>query len=63
MEEKPNSSLRDGLASFCEHTCPVCTRARKNPGGAAFWFVKSIDRKVCPMCKAYESKHGKPAYE
>ena len=56
-------SLGEKLAAFCEDSCPICTRARKNPGGLAFWIVKNIDRKICPMCRAYERKYGKKAYE
>lgn len=52
-----------GLATFCEKYCPVCVGARKKGKGIRYWFVKNIDRKVCPMCKAYERKYGKPAYE
>ena len=29
----------------------------------AYWFVKNIDRKICPFCRAYEREFGKPAYE
>jgi len=49
-------------AEVCKDTCPICKRARER-GGAAKWFVKHIDRKVCPMCRAYEREYDKPAYE
>ncbi|MHC1592634.1 MAG: hypothetical protein ACXQT1_00965 [Methermicoccaceae archaeon] len=49
-------------AEFCRSKCPVCTRARAD-GGLARWFVKHIDRKVCPYCRAYEKIYHKKAYE
>lgn len=49
-------------AKFCKELCPVCKRAR-NKDGIARWFVKNIDRPVCPYCKAYEQVYGYPAYE
>jgi hypothetical protein len=50
------------LAQICME-CPVCKRARKNQMGIVFWFVKSIEVKVCPACLAYEKVYGKKAYE
>ncbi len=43
--------------------CPICSKAREKGKGLAYWFVKYIDRKVCPMCKAYEKVYGVKAYE
>ncbi len=43
--------------------CPVCRAARKNQRGAAYLFVKHVDRKVCPACRAYERETGQLAYE
>ena len=43
--------------------CPVCGRARKNQKGMAFWFVKTIESGLCPMCKAYEKVYGQKAHE
>jgi len=51
------------LALFCKEMCPVCRRARRKGRGLAHWFVKNIDRPLCPMCKAYERVYGKRAYE
>ena len=49
------------LATFSEN-CPVACQARKkNP--VARWLLKNTGRHICPFCKAYEKKHGKPAYE
>jgi len=43
--------------------CPVCKRARKKQSGLAFWFVKRIEGRVCPNCKAYEKVYGIKAHE
>ena len=43
--------------------CPVCSKARKNQKGIAFWFVKTIEGGLCPYCKAYEKVNGKKAHE
>jgi hypothetical protein len=49
-------------AEFCKNTCPTCKKARAK-GRANRWLVKHIDRKVCPMCRAYEREYQKLAYE
>ena len=43
--------------------CPVCTKARKQQRGFAFWFVKNIENGLCPYCVAYEKVYGKKAHE
>ena len=43
--------------------CPVCSKARTNQKGFAFWFVKTIEGGLCPYCKAYERVHGRKAHE
>lgn len=43
--------------------CPICKQARNKGHGLAYLFVKHVDRKVCPMCKAYEKVYGVKAYE
>ncbi len=43
--------------------CPVCSRARKNQEGLAFWFVKTIEGGLCPYCLAYERVYGRKAHE
>ncbi len=50
------------LAQKCL-TCPVCTRARKNQKGIAYWFVQAIEGSICPRCKAYERVYGRKAHE
>jgi len=50
------------LAKSCLQ-CPVCSHARKKQRGLAFWFVKNIEDKFCPACKAYAKVYGKKAHE
>jgi len=50
------------MAQVCVN-CPVCRHARKTQRGAAYWFTKNIDSKICPFCKAYERVYGRPAWE
>ena len=50
------------LAQRCVE-CPVCTRARRNQRGVAFWFVKQVEGSVCPFCQAYEKVYGRKSHE
>ncbi len=43
--------------------CPVCNHARKKQHGLAFWFVKRVENKLCPQCRAYEKVYGRKAHE
>ena len=43
--------------------CFACNRARKMQKGFSFWFVKHIENKICPYCKAYEKVYGRKAHE
>jgi uncharacterized protein CbrC (UPF0167 family) len=43
--------------------CPVCAHARKKQRGIAYWFVKNIEKGLCPYCMAYERVYGKKAHE
>ena len=43
--------------------CPVCKRARKKQRGLCFWFVKKLERGLCPDCRAYEKVYGRKAHE
>jgi hypothetical protein len=43
--------------------CTVCARARRKQWGLAFWFVRFIERGMCPNCKAYERVYGRKAHE
>ena len=59
MKTKPSKAdLR--LAQVCQ-ICTVCKYARKKQRGAIYNFVKSIERKLCPFCRAYERVYGKKA--
>jgi hypothetical protein len=50
-------------AATCLNKCPVCKKARKDQKGFLFWFVKNIEPKVCPACKAYVKVYGRKAHE
>ncbi len=41
----------------------MCSRAREKQRGLAYWFVKKVERRLCPYCRAYERVHGRKAYE
>ena len=43
--------------------CHLCKHARNKQRGIAFWFVKKIERNICPFCKAYERVYGLKAHE
>ena len=43
--------------------CPLCRRAREKQKGLAFWFVKKVERGICPQCRAYEKVYGRKAHE
>ena len=44
-------------------TCRVCLHARKKQRGIAYWFVKNIEKGICPYCATYERVYGKKAHE
>ncbi len=50
------------LAQQCV-SCPLCKTARRKQGGLIFWFVKRLEGRVCPACKAYERVYGRKAHE
>jgi hypothetical protein len=50
------------LAQKCVE-CGVCMSARRKQRGIAYWFVKIIERGLCPACKAYERVYGRKAHE
>jgi hypothetical protein len=56
------TNLDRALARVCE-SCPVCRPARRNQQGLANRFVRRIEVKVCPFCRAYERVHGRKAHE
>lgn len=51
------------MANFCRKVCPVCKHARKKQSGAVFHFVKEVEDRVCPFCKAYARVYGKKSHE
>jgi hypothetical protein len=59
--QKP-SRLDQTLAKVCLN-CPVCRRARRHQGGAAFRLVQKVEGRVCPFCRAYERVFGCKAHE
>jgi len=50
-------------AGFCLTGCGVCKRAREKQRGFFFWFVKAVEKNVCPYCRAYEKVYGRKAHE
>ncbi len=50
------------MAEVCVN-CAVCTRARANQKGFAFFLVKFVEGGLCPYCKAYERVYGRKAHE
>jgi len=40
--------------------CTVCDKARVNQKGFNYWFVKSIEGRLCSYCKAYGKKAHEP---
>jgi hypothetical protein len=50
------------LAEQCVK-CPLCKRARHTQRGLIFWFVKRLEGRICPSCKAYEKVYGRKAHE
>ena len=62
MKKQPITDRDRTLAQHCVD-CPVCSRARRQQRGLAFWFVKRIEGQVCPFCKAYERVYGRQAHE
>jgi len=61
MDTAMDGKLR-AKAKMCLE-CPICKKARQKQGGLAYLFVKLVDRKICPSCKALEQITGKRAYE
>ncbi len=62
MDDKSISDKDRQLAQQCLK-CPICRRARDKQRGFFFWFVKKLEGRVCPACKAYEKVYGKKAHE
>jgi hypothetical protein len=50
-------------AEFCAKKCTGCRKARAQQRGFFFWFLKSVESKICPACRAYAKVYGRKAYE
>ena len=50
------------LAQKCVE-CKLCMSAREKPRSIAYWFVRLLERGICPACKAYKRVYGRPAHE
>jgi hypothetical protein len=61
MSARNASSFGKFQARICAN-CPVCRRARHRQRGFAFWFVKRVEARLCPFCRAYERVYGRPAH-
>lgn len=59
---KEMTSLDRALANVCR-SCPVCRRARQKQSGLAFEFVKRVEMRTCPFCRAHERVYGRKAHE
>jgi hypothetical protein len=62
MQPQTVSSLDRALARVCVF-CPVCNVARKKQQGIAYNFVKTVETRACPFCRAYERVYGRKAHE
>jgi hypothetical protein len=62
MSNENITNLDRTLARVCE-TCPVCRSASHNQQCLANRFVRGVEEKVCPFCRAYERVHGRKAHE
>ena len=62
MTEEAITDRDRELAAKCLECLP-CKRAREKQRGIAYWFVRTIDVRICPSCKAYERVYGRKAYE
>lgn len=62
MKDKTVTDFDRALATFSVK-CLVCSRARRNQKGLAFWLVKTVERHLCPFCRAYERVYGRKSHE
>lgn len=58
----PENNLTRWLAKKCGD-CPICKKARQDPESKTAEFVKKIESKFCPACRAYYAVHGRKAHE
>ena len=50
-------------AAICLNKCKVCKSARAKQRGIGYWFVKNVEPKFCPWCKAYTKVYGLKPHE
>ena len=50
-------------AKVCLEKCTVCRSAREEQKGAKYWFVKNVESRSCPWCRAYAKVYGRKAHE
>lgn len=50
------------MAEVCRK-CPACRHARKKQRGLIFRFVRLVESRCCPYCRAYERVYGRKAHE
>lgn len=43
--------------------CTPCKHARQKQRGVIFWFVKKVETRLCPFCRAYEKVYGRKPHE
>ncbi|HPB68141.1 MAG TPA: hypothetical protein PLT76_10275 [Candidatus Omnitrophota bacterium] len=60
--DQPITEQDRQMAQKCVE-CPVCQNARRTQKGFSFWFVKTIENRICPFCRAYERVYGRKAHE
>jgi ssDNA-binding Zn-finger/Zn-ribbon topoisomerase 1 len=58
-----NIAEKDRLMAEACVRCPICRHARKKQKGPAYLFVRVIEGKLCPYCRAYEKVYGRKAHE
>jgi hypothetical protein len=43
--------------------CPACRHARRAQEGLIFQFVRRVESRLCPFCRAYEKVYGRKAHQ
>jgi hypothetical protein len=62
MSDKPITDTDRRMARICLF-CPACRHARKTQKGMLFEFVRRIESRLCPFCRAYEKVYGRKAHQ
>lgn len=60
MKASTISNFDRRMAEVCRG-CPVCRQARRNPDGLAAAWVRRVEGRLCPFCRAYRRVYGRPA--